>query len=225
MSIAEKLTTIAENEQRVYNAGFAKGNSEGYDFGFQTGSLAGEEQGKQAERDWFWDTMQQNGNRTDYLYAFAGNIWSDETYDPKHTITPTTNAQLMYAYSRITDTKVDIDMTAATTIYNCAEAFSNAMQLKTIRKLIVDERIPMHNHFTGCTALQNITIEGVIARNVNVSACPLTRASIENVVGALSDTVTGRTATFKTAAVDAAFTAEEWTALTASKPNWTFVKG
>lgn len=37
MSIADKLITIAENEQKVYDSGYNHGNSEGYDRGYQLG--------------------------------------------------------------------------------------------------------------------------------------------------------------------------------------------
>ena len=41
MSIADKIVTIAENEQKVYDAGYSKGKSEtdggGYDEGFSDG--------------------------------------------------------------------------------------------------------------------------------------------------------------------------------------------
>lgn len=60
MSIAEKLTTVAENQQRVYDAG------------------------KQAEYDRFWDAYQQNGTRGSYSYAFGGVAWTDETLKPKY---------------------------------------------------------------------------------------------------------------------------------------------
>lgn len=45
MSVAEKLTTIAENQQRVYDAGYAKGQAEGgggsYDEGYEDGKQDG----------------------------------------------------------------------------------------------------------------------------------------------------------------------------------------
>ena len=63
MSIAEKLTTIAENEQKVYEAG------------------------KKSQYDEFWDTYQTNGQRTNYTYAFSGLGWTDNLYKPKYPIT------------------------------------------------------------------------------------------------------------------------------------------
>ena len=46
MSIAEKLTTIAQNEQKVYDAGYSKAESD------------------------FWDAYQKKGARTTYLEHF-----------------------------------------------------------------------------------------------------------------------------------------------------------
>ena len=58
MSIADKLTTIAENEQKVYDAG------------------------KKAEYDRFWDAYQNKGKKTSYQYGFCG--WTDEAFKPKY---------------------------------------------------------------------------------------------------------------------------------------------
>ena len=78
MSIAEKLTAIAENEQRVYDAGYMHGNNDGY--------LLGEEAGKKSEYDAFWDAFQLDGERTNYSYAFSGSGWHSETFKPKYKI-------------------------------------------------------------------------------------------------------------------------------------------
>lgn len=42
--------------------------------------------GKQAEYDAFWDIYQNNGNRTNYGYAFANVGWNDATFKPKYNI-------------------------------------------------------------------------------------------------------------------------------------------
>lgn len=51
MSIADKLTTIAENQQRVFEAGYSKGQSEGgggdYDSGFEDGYNKGYVEGEE----------------------------------------------------------------------------------------------------------------------------------------------------------------------------------
>ena len=44
--------------------------------------------GKQAEYDAFWDIVQQNGERTDYGFAFSADLWSKATFKPKYPIKP-----------------------------------------------------------------------------------------------------------------------------------------
>lgn len=39
--------------------------------------------------DDFWDTYQRNGERTSYAYAFYGDNWNDETFNPKYKMIPT----------------------------------------------------------------------------------------------------------------------------------------
>ena len=129
MSIAEKLTTIAENQQRVfdagrnsgggggdydsgfrdgydsgywegydegyvsgssesYDSGYTDGYSNGYDNGYSDGHGMGFSEGENAEYNRFWDSFQQNGNRTDYTYGFAG-AWDRTTFLPKYDIKAT----------------------------------------------------------------------------------------------------------------------------------------
>ena len=92
--------------------------------------------------------------------------------------------------------------------------------------------------FSGCTALENITIVGDIVNSTSFStSTKLTRASIESIVNHLSDDVSGKTLTLSKTAVDNAFrgisagdfTVEvegssslDWSTLTQSKYKWTF---
>lgn len=62
----------------------------------------GYDDGKQAQYDGFWDTYQQNGNRKDYVNAFAGVGWNDATFKPKYNIAPTT-ANNIFSQTGITD--------------------------------------------------------------------------------------------------------------------------
>lgn len=57
-----------------------------YGCGENAGREMGIEQGKQAEYDRFWDTYQENGKRKDWRYAFGGDGWNAETFNPKHLI-------------------------------------------------------------------------------------------------------------------------------------------
>lgn len=100
MSIAEKLTTIAANEKKVYDAG------------------------KKAEYDAFWDSYQENGNRSNYSNAFAGKGWTADTFKPKHDIKPTgSSANMFYASSLkgslveiLTNAGVEMDLSKSTNI-------------------------------------------------------------------------------------------------------------
>lgn len=114
---------------------------------------------------------------------------------------------------------------------NSRYAFDQA-RCKTIEKLIVSENTQLVNTFIAASYLSNLTIEGKIGQNgFNVSWSPLSKASLTSIVNALSSTTTGLTVTFRLAAVNTAFetaagaadgsTSEEWTALIATKPNWT----
>lgn len=87
----------------VYTKGFNEGGNAGYEQGYLAGENAGIEHGKQVEYDTFWDNFQQNGNRTEYEYAFAWGGWTNEIFKPKYDITvELRNSANMFAYSGIT---------------------------------------------------------------------------------------------------------------------------
>ena len=198
MTIAEKLTTIAENEQKVFNAG------------------------KQAEYDRFWDLFQDYGNRDHYQYAFSYFNFDDDSYNPKYPIKATRSVYsgyYMFAECKgITDTKVDIEF-----YYNANYAFNNAKELKTIRKMIVRSNVTYASTFVGATALESVTFDGVIGNNITFVDCEkLSKESITNIIEHLSSEASGKNLTFSQVAKEAAFTEDEWNALIATKPNWTF---
>ena len=242
MSIAEKLQTIAENEQRVYDAG----HSDGYEKGKSEGS----------NYDEFWDVYQENGNRGSYECAFYGQGWNDITFKPKYNIYPTSMNQT-FRLSKITDlvallesqnvtmdtSRCDnfsyafgvypsvthigvIDTRAATSL---PYTFSNATALHTIDELIFkgDGSQNFNNTFGGCTSLKNIKITGCIGQNFDIkSSYLITKESIVSVINALSTEVTGYTLSLKKTAVQNAFgtdydSSTEWTTLKNSKSNWT----
>lgn len=207
MTIAEKLQTIAENEQKVYNAG------------------------KQAEYDRFWDAFQENGKRYHYNNAFDNQGWTDEVYNPKHEFGKVRYFQAMFNNSRITDTRKSIDFTGRGAQYPAL--FQYCRVLKTIRTLIVDEGLTYDRWFQNCEALENLSIEGVIGQsNFNVSwSKKLSKDSITNIVNCLSTTTSGLTVTISQTAVNTAFetstgandgsTSQAWLDLSGTKSNWT----
>jgi hypothetical protein len=126
MSIEEKLVTIAENEQKVYEAG------------------------QKAEYDRFWDDFQENGNRKIYFYAFSGSAWTQETLKPKYTIRPkpvganTQTSTGIFAYCGWQSNKpidfsvLDIDLsncTIGTMLFANANASKIVVDLSTFTNL------------------------------------------------------------------------------------------
>ena len=204
MTTAEKLTTIAENQEKVYNTGHEKGKAEEYDT--------------------FWDTFQNYGKPEGAHYedAFAHGRFDDSNYNPKYPIICRNHnnaAGSMFYASNVTDTKVPIDLTNTT---RCNGIFSYCYNLVTINKLIVHERLTTDIHISDSSRLENVTIEGTIVTNWNLPKAPLRRDSILSIYRALSTDVADKTLTLNKAAVNAAFTDEEWKALTDAKDNWTY---
>ena len=113
-------------------------------------------------------------------------------------------------------------------------SFQRRCGLVSIDKLILSNELAhtFTSTFLMASALTNLTIEGTIGQTgFNVSYSPLNKASLTSIINALSTTTTGLTVTLRLAAVNDAFetsagaadgsTSDEWTALIATKPNWT----
>lgn len=208
MSIAEKLVTIAENEQKIYDAG------------------------KKAEYDNFWDSVQENGNRTNYSFCFAGEAWSLDNFKPKYPLQPT-SSQNMFAYwgnygnrSGVADFRglpIDFSKTEATTScflnnlfvvavgeINAISAasistfFDGCRNLHTVEKFILKEdgTTTLNNTFRNCKSLENITFEGAVGNNIDFQYSPLlTHDSLMSVINHLKDfsgTTTTKTCTLGT---------------------------
>jgi hypothetical protein len=231
-TIAEQLAQIAENQQKVYDAGYARGYDDGeseggggYDEGFADG--------RQAEYDAFWDGYQLNGTRTNYQNAFRSNGWSDVNFKPKYGIKPT-NAENMFTQSAISDfTKalgeLEFDVSNASAVsfilseikyasripmvLDCRKApnsqglFYHSGGIETIDKIIVNEGNTFSAWFTECRKLRNITFEGVIGNSITSlgASTLLSKESIMNIITHLSDTAEGKTLTLSMDAVNEAF--------------------
>ena len=97
MTIAEKLTTIAENEPKVYDAGRTLGIEEGRTLGIEQGRALGIEEGKKTEYDAFWDSFQRNGTNQDTRNMFSGFGWTKDTLKPKYSVVAK-STYMMFAY-------------------------------------------------------------------------------------------------------------------------------
>lgn len=174
--------------------------------------------------DAFWDALQDNGNRANYNYAFAGIGWTDETFNPKYPISVTDLGGNAFAQSEITTTKVPISYDV-TNVSN-TNVFSYCGKLKTIPSLRVTENVTVYARwFYNCYALEtvNFTEDSVIAADIAFDRSPLlTSASVDSIIHALKD-LTGQTAQTLTfhATVGGKLTDEQKAAISAK--NWTLV--
>lgn len=158
MSIADKLQTIAENEQKVFDGG------------------------KQAEQDRFWEEFQEGGkDYIAYSNAFAYRGWTDDIFNPKYPFL-VGGGNNMFAYNTaLTDTKQPIDISNINHS-QCFYLFQRATKLKTIRKLITHRKRSYTNMFEQCKALENIIFEGEIGASIDFSYSPLTVESMKSVI-------------------------------------------
>lgn len=193
MSISEKLTAIAENEQRVYEAG------------------------KRAEYDRFWDFYQSNGSRSVYTCAFSGQGWTNNTFKPKYNINVSGGASYMFYYNRVQNIKaslqnagVTLNLSGASNISylfsnastselpqldlsnasNVGYIFNNCPLLETIDKIITSSTTPwVSNCFRGCPDLKNVAFEGVISKTglSFQDSTKLTKESLISILDALED--------------------------------------
>lgn len=241
MAIADKLTQIAENTRYVYDSGYNSGFGDGYD-------KAIHDYGTQYDE--FWDTFQQNGKRTYYSHAFRSSEWTEKILKPKYPMQPAYAAYMFYSclYSGDLTDNVQLDFskctnfsyifTYASLITHVGEmdtrsateliaAFQFASGLITIDKIKLkdDGSQVVTNMFGGCSSLQNVVFEGKFGNNISFSdSTNLSRASIESVINALSDSTSGKTASFSHEAVGKAFNYDfggSWSDFIATKPNWT----
>ena len=189
MDIAERTLQLKEDFDKVYDAG------------------------KKSEYDAFWDEYQSNGSRRNYKYGFAGAGWDNNTFNPKYDIVAST-ALGMFQESGITDlvgilnrndVKLTITGTGATTnifygskvtelpeldlssVSSYGSAFYNCTALTRIEKIKLNSsgNQTCASAFYNCSKLTDITFEGVIGRDMNLSACPLTVSSLKSVIQAL----------------------------------------
>lgn len=239
MSIADKLQTIAENEQRVYNAGIRNGEEKEYNS--------------------FWDMYQLNGSRTIYRYAFSE--WDDAHYKPKYKVQPT-YAEYMFrkssirnnAYTDMLDfskcvnmrecfgeskklSKLKVIDCSATNLKNGGSngmyrIFHNCYNLASIDMFYPSKEFNFDDTFTNCTNLREIRVGSeILVNGLDLSTSTLlSKASIESIINSLSSTKSGLTVKFSKVAVQNAFGIPDitdensWTyeykLLRNSKPNW-----
>lgn len=228
-NVAEKLTTIADNIPKVYDAGKRVGAETNEAF----------EEGKKAARlDWWAKYINLQPNGIGYVYSgnnmFSGPGWSDDTFDLPYTIQELkrvdemfkasgridlksilerngvsikfdkcTNFQNMFYYSGVYNIP-EIDCSLATSM-RCM--FDNARGLRNIDKIILPKEEPYNGAyeymFNQCESLETVTFERNITQSVSFQwSTKLSKASIESIATALSKSGSGKTITFSQTAVN-----------------------
>ena len=211
MSTADKLTTIAENQQKVYDAG------------------------KQKRYDEFWDEILYEG-REDFSYAFAGFGWSDENFNPPKTIKIKGTAYMMFAKNKITDLrKYDIDFSQATDFQyllwtnSCIKyighidvsgakrlngIFHNAHVLERVESITGTDNILFTNADFYTDKLNHIIFtDCIINHTITFERCPLDVESMKSIIIALNNYA----GTDKANAYTVTFTSSCWAALEADE--------
>lgn len=198
MDIAEKLVKIAENEQKVYDAG------------------------KKAEYDAFWDAYQNKGKRTNYSYAFYGynqtsNPWNDVTFKPKYNMKLSARTNYMFYMAKITNLKqiledLGVEFSLVSGCDNVSRMFAYS-DITHVPKLVVPSTVTNFSEvfyasydlveaefefsektkytaaFLSCEKLQKLIITGTIGQNgFDVAGSPkLTEESLLSILNALKD--------------------------------------
>ena len=189
MSIADKLTTIAENEQKVFDAG--------------------------AREEWnhFWDNYQNGGQRSGYMFGFTQG-WTDRLFRPKYDLN-VDDAYYMFAWARITDLAARLEELSIAFDTSKVKRFQYMLMKSAITRMppidlsgtesflqgfyeasaLIEATLiggnvitNWDNTFYNCYNLTNLTVDVVIAGAINFSWSPkLTRASLLSVLNALKD--------------------------------------
>lgn len=199
MTAAQKLTRIAENEQRVFDAGRA------------------------AECLAFWNAFLAGAEDGTFRRAFAGNQWGLRNFFPTRDIKPVGDAsQIFYDFGssendvkdaagdlaqRFRDCGVVLDTSKATSLsYAFAYARISCIPeidvtglvgsspelfaytwyyLTKIEKIITSETVTYNDWFVNCAALAEIRFEGKIGNDINLQwSTKLSNASIESLLNA-----------------------------------------
>lgn len=195
MSISDKLKTIAENEQKVYD----KGRTDGYDAGLVA----------------MWDAITGKGKRYtgERMFAYADFTNIEEL--PYPVVITDSAYRMFYSYygkkmprpQYIDLSKMDKTKTVQQIFSWIAEriengwsksvvipdyglpamddygsAFSSSSSIGTITLLRVHEGTIFTSTFNSCSNLKNISFEGVIGRSISFTSCPLTVESMKNII-------------------------------------------
>ncbi len=231
MSIAEKLSAIAANEEKVFGAG------------------------KTEQYNTFWDNFQQNGNHRTYSHAFKGVGWNDNTFKPKYDLIFDEWDNYVFHYSDITDLKSIIEKHGITFDTSAVKGFTSwfygSKKLMYLPPIDMAGATACLNMFGYCSALKEVDLSNLSGdvqghntvfqycgelRELRLTNCVfgtdgwdfrwstlLSKESIEGIINSLSQTTAGLSITISKTAKENAFSDEEWASIISTRPNWTVV--
>ena len=234
MSLAEKLKTIAENERRVYDVGWGKGNmagistgfEEGRNFGHQEGYDEGYAAGVAAGGGGGMDTFFEKMNSINYLFMSNYNadlmdyvlsrdltgrrcqyVFTDNTTVTDVSIIgkPSVIHGLFQRCTSLVNAEVNTEgMSVITDVFNGCTSLKNAGTINFSSVTYASRT------FQNCSALEEIRITGEIKIDIDLHwSTKLSKASITSIMGALSTTASGKTLTLSRTAVEVAFSTME----------------
>ena len=200
MSIAEKLTKVADNVTKVFDAG--------------------KDAGKDEEHRSFWEVIEELNNQKSpsFAYAFA-RIFDGRNFKPTVMIKPATCTSMFYVVTNATNPMdfvelaergVGVDFSqctdVSTTFYqnnsivrlpivdlrsaSSAYGFANgARNLWYIEKMILKDggTQTFVNTFTNANSLSHIRFEGTIGRDISFASCPLDAESAIDAINHLAN--------------------------------------
>lgn len=201
MSLANEVENLAVNLRDIREAITERGGTVSNTAGFK--DLPDAVRSIPAGDSWydfFWDTYQDNGAKTDYSNRFSGRGWTNETFKPKYDVI-TTNAYMLFRYSGIVDLgealtargkKIIIDTDVLQYTFNSTllevidgiefekpiarfdGTFHYSSNLREIKTPIPIANVVTFNGFDGCAALEEIRFNGIIgiggANGLNLKA-------------------------------------------------------
>lgn len=180
--------------------GYTDGHHDGYNLGYAEGIIRGNQDGKKAQYDAYWDIKQNYGNRKDWRYAFLSSegCETDETLRPKYDIECEQGESMFYGLSRITKLKKGFDgeedlqiHTSKMTVANWM--FFNMKMLLELPVLDFSRVVKSAGAFYGCNSLRKLHLivsENTVFDDVRVGApstfcgcSSLTDLTIEGIIG------------------------------------------
>jgi hypothetical protein len=164
--ITDNNETIYENAQKIYDHALEIGQSQGYNEGYEEGNNVGYNNGYAASLTDFWDSTLNNGKRTNFVTAFAGYGWNDDTFRPIYDMHPSgtisgsaasmfNNCRITNLVDRLSYFGVKIDFSQAKSLKYC---FANST-ITHIPWVDVSSAETIDELARGCTKL--VSIEGI----------------------------------------------------------------